>query len=110
MLFRCAIYARYSSDQQRPESITDQVRHCRQEAARHPDWQLLDAHVYADEAVSGASVEGRQGLTRLVAAALTTPRPFDLVLVDDTSRLARDVVDAVRQFRELRFHGVNLFS
>ena len=31
---RCAIYARYSSDQQRPESIADQVRHCRQEAAR----------------------------------------------------------------------------
>ncbi len=106
---RCAIYARYSSDQQRPESIADQLRHCRQEAARHPDWLILDEHVYADESVSGTSVEGRSGLTRLIQAALQTPRPFDLILVDDTSRLARDVVDAVRQFRELRFHGVDLY-
>jgi site-specific DNA recombinase len=37
------------------------------------------------------------------------PRPFDLVIVDDTSRLSRDVVDAVQQFRELRFRGVNLY-
>src|SRR5262249_17820678 len=36
-------------------------------------------------------------------------RPFDLILVDDTSRLSRDVVDTVQQFRELRFHGVDLF-
>ncbi len=109
MPVRCAVYARYSSDQQRPESITDQVRHCRQEAARHPDWAVLEDHLYADEAVSGASVDGRAALARLVKAALRVPRPFDLILVDDTSRLARDVVDAVRQFRELRFHGVDLY-
>src|SRR5882762_1969018 len=106
---RCAVYARYSSDQQRPESIADQVRHCRQEAGRHPDWVVLDEHVYTDEAVSGLSVEDREGLQRLVHAALRTPRPFDVILVDDTSRLSRDVVDTVQQFRELRFHGVDLF-
>ena len=49
MLIRCAMYARYSSDQQRPESITDQIRHCRQEASRHPDWVVLDDQIYADE-------------------------------------------------------------
>ena len=31
---RCAVYCRYSSDQQRPESNADQLRHCRQDAAR----------------------------------------------------------------------------
>jgi site-specific DNA recombinase len=109
MPIRCAIYARYSSDQQRPESIADQIRHCHQEATRHPDWIVLADHVYTDEAVSGVSVEGRGGLTWLVQTALTQPRQFDLILVDDTSRLARDVVDAVRHFRELRFHGVDLY-
>jgi predicted site-specific integrase-resolvase len=39
---RCALYARYSSDQQRPESIADQIRHCHQEATRHPDWLILE--------------------------------------------------------------------
>ncbi len=106
---RCAIYARYSSDQQRPESIADQIRHCRQEATRHDDWTVQDEQVYSDQAVSGASVEGRRGLQRLVQAALQKPRPFDLVIVDDTSRLSRDVVDTVQHFRELRFHGVDLF-
>jgi site-specific DNA recombinase len=106
---RCAVYARYSSDQQRPESIVDQLRHCRQEATRHPDWVVLDDHIYTDEAVTGLSVEGRDGLQRLVEAALRKPRPFDLVLVDDTSRLSRDVVGTVQQFRELRFNGVDLF-
>src|SRR5438094_240849 len=106
---RCAVYARYSSDQQRPESITDQIRHCRQEASRHPDWVVLDDHIYTDEAVTGASVEGRHGLQQLVQLALSKPRRFDLILVDDTSRLSRDVVDTVQHFRELRFHGVDLF-
>src|SRR5262249_4376769 len=58
---------------------------------------------------TGLSVEGRDGLQRLVEAALRKPRPFDLVLVDDTSRLSRDVVGTVQQFRELRFNGVDLF-
>jgi DNA invertase Pin-like site-specific DNA recombinase len=109
MPIRCAIYARYSSDQQRPESLADQIRHCRQEATRHPEWVILDRHIYTDQALSGASVEGREGLQRLVQAALRRPQPFDLILVDDTSRLARDVVDSVRHFRELRAHGVDLY-
>ena len=109
MSTRCAIYVRYSSDQQRPESIADQVRHCRQEVARHTDWLVLDDQIYSDEAITGASVEGRHGLQRLVQAAFQKPRPFDLILVDDTSRLSRDVVDTVQQFRELRFHGIDLF-
>ncbi len=109
MPIRCAIYARYSSDQQRPESLADQIRHCEQEAVRHPDWVILDNHIYTDQALSGVSVEGREGLQRLVQSALGTRRPFDLILVDDTSRLARDVVDSVRPFRELRAHDVDLY-
>lgn len=109
-MIRCAVYARYSSDLQRPESIADQIRHCRQEAARHPDWAVLDDQLYADEAVSGVSVEGRIALKRLVEAARQKPRPFDLVLVDDTSRLARDVVDAVRLLRDCDFTGFTYTS
>ena len=32
MTLRCALYARYSSDQQRPASIEDQFRVCRERA------------------------------------------------------------------------------
>jgi site-specific DNA recombinase len=109
MAARCAIYARYSSDQQRRESIEDQIRHCRQAAANRPDWIVLDDQIYADEAVSGASVEGRTALGRLIQAARSPNRPFDLVIADDTSRLARDTVDALMLLRQLRSFGVKYF-
>ena len=47
------IYARYSSDNQREESIDAQVRACREYAATH-DYNIID--VYTDEAVSGKAV------------------------------------------------------
>ena len=51
---RCAIYARYSTDKQNPLSIDDQIRKCREFAARN-GWEDLDAHIYADEAICGAT-------------------------------------------------------
>ena len=49
---RCAVYARYSSDQQREASIEDQVRACRVRADRE-GWQVVVVHT--DYAVSGAT-------------------------------------------------------
>ena len=60
MQLRCACYARFSSDRQSPTSIVDQVRKCRDYAERQ-GWRVLDRHIYADEAVSGATTD-RPGL------------------------------------------------
>ena len=49
---RAAIYARYSSDNQREASIEDQVRICRDRIERE-GWTLVE--VYSDAAVSGAT-------------------------------------------------------
>jgi len=65
-MLRAALYARYSSDLQNPQSIDDQLRVCRQLAARE-GWKVV-AH-YHDEAVSGASIRGRAGMGRLLADA-----------------------------------------
>ena len=51
---RCAVYARFSSDQQRETSIDDQLRNCR-EFAKRRGWKILDEHVYADHAVTGTA-------------------------------------------------------
>jgi DNA invertase Pin-like site-specific DNA recombinase len=48
---RVAIYARYSSDNQRDASIADQMRVCRAFAERQ-GWGI--AQEYADHAVSGS--------------------------------------------------------
>ena len=102
---RCACYARYSSDLQRATSIADQLAVARRYADQQ-GWAVLDAHTYTDEAVSGSSLDGRPGIHALLAAAETTPRPFDILLVDDSSRVARDLRDALHVMRVLKFAGM----
>ena len=109
MAMRCAIYARYSSDLQREASIEDQVRKCREHADRQ-GWAILDEYVRFDEAVSAASIAGRDALQNLIDEAKKTPRPFDRLLVDDTSRLARNIEDALRVTEILKFYGVYVTS
>jgi site-specific DNA recombinase len=62
---KCAIYARYSSDLQRETSIEDQIRKCREFAAPK-GWVILDEYVRSDQAISGASVAGREALHALL--------------------------------------------
>lgn len=101
---RCAVYARYSSDRQSPTSIDDQIRKCR-EYAEARGWEVLGAHLYSDEAISGATSE-RNGLKRLLAAA--EAKSFDIVLIDDTSRLSRKLSDSLNLSDRLRFAGVRI--
>ena len=108
MTLRCAAYARYSSDRQSPASIQDQLRKCR-ELADTRGWQFLEAHVYKDEALAGAGAD-RPGFLKLIEAASSVPKPFDIVLLDDTSRLSRNLGDAVRVFEQLNFVGIRIVA
>jgi len=101
----CAIYARFSTDMQRATSLDDQIRNCRRFAAQM-GWQILDEHVYHDTALSGFGVEQRPAYQRLVAAALAAVPPFTAILVDDLSRLSRDLVETLSLFRRLQRHAV----
>ena len=105
---RCGVYARYSSDRQSPASIEDQLRMCREYAVRQ-GWDLLEEHVYRDDAVSGAGAD-RPGLKRLLDATYRSERPFDVLLLDDTSRLSRNLADAVRTVETLKFKGYRIVS
>jgi len=104
---RTAAYARFSSDLQKETSLDDQIRVCREHADRH-GWQWQETHVYVDAAISGASLDGRAGVQALLAAAASNPRPFDVLLVDDSSRVARDLADALRVLQRLKFEGVRV--
>ncbi|PYX51159.1 MAG: hypothetical protein DMG76_32735, partial [Acidobacteria bacterium] len=105
---RCAIYSRFSSDRQSPTSIDDQVRKCRAYAERQ-DWSVLDDHLYSDEAICGDSTD-RAGLHKLLAAATGSARPFDCILIDDTSRLTRKLADALNLYERLSFAGIRVVA
>jgi site-specific DNA recombinase len=105
---RCAVYARYSTDRQSPASIVDQVRKCREYAVAR-GWEVLDAHVYADEAMSGASTN-RASLQTLLAEAINPTHPFDCILIDDSSRLTRKLADALNLYERLAFAGIRVVA
>jgi DNA invertase Pin-like site-specific DNA recombinase len=70
---------------------------------------FLEEHVYVDEAVSGVGAD-RPGLGRLLNAALSAARPFDVILLDDSGRLARNTKDALTFFERLNFAGIRLIA
>jgi site-specific DNA recombinase len=103
---KCAIYARYSSDMQKPESIEDQIRECKAYAEKI-GWQVLEEHIYTDYAITGTDIL-REGYNRLKTAALQ--HSFDFILVDDLSRLGRNTAESIGAFSEITFYGVNIVS
>ncbi len=85
---RTAIYARFSTDKQNADSTADQVAHCREFAERR-GWTVVDALVFEDAGVSGASRHNRPKLLELVARI----DEWDVLLCFDFTRLARDSED-----------------
>jgi len=99
-------YARYSSENQRPESIEDQVAACRRLAGQR-EFTIAEEHIYCDQAQSGARKD-RPGLATLLSSA--QGGQFQVVLVDDLSRLARDNYLMLSVLAELHFAGVRVVS
>ncbi|MGU3401664.1 recombinase family protein, partial [Brucellaceae bacterium D45D] len=101
---KVAIYARYSSDNQRDASIADQLRMCRLHAEKQ-GWQIVEE--YTDHAVSGASLL-RPGIQALIADA--THNRFDLILAEAMDRLSRDQEDIAGLFKRMSYADVKIFT
>jgi site-specific DNA recombinase len=101
---KVASYARYSSDNQRDASIADQLRICREFAARQ-GWTVVQE--FTDHAISGATLL-RSGFQALMRGALN--RRFDVVLTESLDRFSRDQEDTAGLFKRLTFAGVNIVT
>jgi len=101
---RAAIYARYSSDEQRPESIEDQIEICRRYCAAHR-WEVLDT--YSDAAITGATIL-RPEYQRLLHEA--ERGLFDVVVVEAVDRLSRRLADLANFHDIVDFRKVKLFA
>jgi site-specific DNA recombinase len=101
---KAAIYARYSSENQRDASIADQFRICR-ELAQRQGWHI--AAEYSDHAVSGATIM-RPGFQAMMREALQ--KKFDIVMAEALDCFSRDQEDTAGLFKRLTFAGVNIVT
>lgn len=84
-LLRVLIYARFSSDEQNPRSIADQVAYCR-DFLETLGITTADIEILSDEGVSGEIVS-RPGIDRVFAGF--QERRWDIAMGEDTSRFYR---------------------
>ena len=99
-----AIYARYSSDNQREASLEDQIRLCK-EAADREGWTITKT--YQDSAVSGASLM-RPGIQALMEDALKGK--FNIILTEALDRLSRDQEDIAGLYKRMNFADVRIIT
>ncbi|WP_317214577.1 recombinase family protein [Gluconobacter sp. GP1] len=101
---KVALYARYSSDNQRDASIEDQFRICRGYADTQ-GWTIVDS--YSDRAISGASLI-RPGIQELITDA--NAGRFQILLTEAMDRLSRDQEDIAGLFKRMSFAGVKIVT
>lgn len=101
---RIAAYARYSSEMQHAASIDDQLRNVRRYCAQQ-GWSA--PRVYEDRAISGARAD-RPGYVACLAAGMAGE--YDVLVVDDLSRLSRDSIETARAIKHLKFTGVRVIG
>ena len=105
---KCAIYARYSTNNQRETSIDVQFRACRA-FAESKGWIVLEEYVVSDSGVSGQSLRGRTAFQKLFDIGKSEKSPFNYILVNDTARVARNIRKALEIFEKLKFNNVFVF-
>ncbi|WP_066684789.1 recombinase family protein [Christensenella intestinihominis] len=98
------IYARYSSDNQREESIEGQIREC-MEFAEKQDINILGT--YIDRALS-AKTDNRPDFQRMIKDS--TKGLFDVAIVWRLDRFARNRYDSAHYKMILRKNGVKVVS
>jgi site-specific DNA recombinase len=82
------------------------VRKCR-EFADANGFVVLEGHIYMDEGISGVGSD-RPAFQKLLSIAFSSRRPFDTILVDDTSRLSRNQAAAMTLVEKLKFEGLRI--
>lgn len=102
---KAVIYARYSSDNQREESIEGQVRECIAFAERK-GYTVI--HTYIDRALSGTRADNRPEFQQMISDS--TLREFQYVIVWKIDRFSRDKFDSVKYKYALKSSGVSVIS
>ena len=101
---KAVIYARYSSDSQREESIDGQIRECTAFAEKNG---ITILRHYIDRAYS-AKTDNRPDFQEMIKDS--SKKLFDMVIVWKLDRFARNRYDSARYKAQLKRNGVKVVS
>lgn len=101
---KAVAYCRVSTNKEEQlDSLESQQRFFSEYAVRH-GYELI--HIYADEGKSGTKMKNRPQLLKLLSDA--RKGIFELVLIKDVSRLARNTLDFLTSVRKLKSLGIKV--
>ena len=98
------IYARYSSDNQREESIEGQLRECKA-FAKAKGLQIVGT--YVDRALS-AKTDNRPEFQKIIRDS--AQKKFEVVIVWKLDRFSRNRYDSARYKAQLKKNGIKVVS
>jgi site-specific DNA recombinase len=101
---KAALYARFSTDLQREESIDDQLR-VAERLAKHHGFEVVAR--FSDAAISGGTAT-RPGYQSMLEAARR--REFVAIIAEDTSRLWRNLAEQAPRLAELADLGIEIIT
>ncbi len=106
---QAAIYARYSTDEQRETSIDDQIRRCK-EVAQREKYVVPDDLIFFDAAITGTEkgLKKRTGYQAMMKA--WDDGKFNALVSDEISRLARDPIELAKVQAKVESSGVRLLT
>ncbi|MCL2076829.1 MAG: recombinase family protein [Oscillospiraceae bacterium] len=102
-------YIRVSTEEQTELSPDSQLKEIRKYAKQN-NIELLDEHIYIDAGISGRSTVKRPEFNKMIGAAKSTPKPFDVILLWKFSRFARNREDSIVYKSMLRKDGIEVIS
>ena len=102
---RVAAYARVSMESDRlAHSLSTQISYYNDLIQNNPEWEF--AGVYADNFISGTSVERRAEFKRMIQDC--EDGKIDIILTKSISRFARNTVDLLNTVRRLKELGIEV--
>ena len=103
---RVAAYARVSSDsEEQLNSVEAQKDYFEKLIKERPEW--IFAGVYADEGISGTTLNKRVAFNKMIEDAMNGE--IDLIVTKSLSRFARNTVDALNVIRKLKSANVGVY-
>lgn len=115
-VLRAAVYARYSSEMQSSTSAKDQINRVISLAERDQiesrlfpgaRVEIIEEWIQKDEAITG-KIAGRAGYQKILQGL--REKSFDILIVDDLSRLTRSLGNLLDLYQLLRHYDVELLS